>query len=72
MQQHFNENYLKQKDIQRQSLGTKMVSSMFKISTFQSTYNIEGVLTIHGKSQQMRVPAYIKKSRQTVRISYQL
>jgi hypothetical protein len=62
MQQHFNENYLETKRYPKAIFKGKIVKfDSSKLSNFQSTYNIEGVLTIHGKSQQMRVLAYIKK-----------
>jgi hypothetical protein len=70
MQQHFNENYLETKRYPKAIFkGKKFDISklvVFNRLTTLKAYNNSW------KIKKMKVPAYIKKSRQTVRISYQL
>jgi hypothetical protein len=62
MQQHFNENYLETKRFPKAIFkGTLLLFDISKTNSFQSTYIMEGVITVHGKSKKMKVPAYLKK-----------
>jgi polyisoprenoid-binding protein YceI len=61
MQQHFNENYLESNKYPRAIFKGQI--EQFKpnsVTTFPTTYIINGILTIHGESKKMRLPSSIK------------
>ena len=62
MQQHFNENYLETKKYPKAIFkGNVLKFNWNQINTGQTTYTMEGDITIHGQSKKIRVPTSFKK-----------
>jgi activator of HSP90 ATPase len=70
MQQHFNEHYLETKRYPKAIFkGSILKFDLLKINSFQSTYVLEGTITVHGKSKKMRVPASFKRNNNKLELS---
>ncbi|MDG2432678.1 YceI family protein [Flavobacterium sp.] len=63
MQQHFNENYLETKKYPKATFkGTILNFDWVDFTTIQSTFYVEGIITIHGQSKKIKAAIVLKKN----------
>ena len=63
MQQHFNEHYLETKKYPKATFkGTVLNFDWVSFTTTQSTFYVEGIITIHGQSKKIKAPVVLKKN----------
>ena len=70
MQEHFNEYYLETKKFPKAIFkGAIAKFEISKITNVPNNMQLEGTITIHGKSRQINVPALIKKTQNQIEIA---
>lgn len=70
MQEHFNTNYLESKRYPKATFkGLIEKFDLKNIKNFEEKYTIKGKITIHGKSKNISVLAFIKKTKNQIQIN---
>jgi polyisoprenoid-binding protein YceI len=65
MQEHFNENYLESDKFPKATFKGDILN-FNNVSSLDATYDVKGIITIHGVSKEIVVPTIFKRNGDTI------
>jgi polyisoprenoid-binding protein YceI len=65
MQEHFNENYLESDKFPKATFKGDILN-FNNVSSLDATYDVKGMITIHGVSKEIVVPTIFKRNDDTI------